>query len=291
MAGHRGRTEVAADLSFELTTPGGRQVHGELRGEHSDLELVVDDPGAFAGSGDAAAIRGLADLLSHQGVTVRVVHDGRRLVELGRVSAPWWQRRATGSGHIRLASLRGAWTSLRSRAGDTEPVLPDSGLAPPTTPWPPAPTFAKRVRRPAGPTHDPARGGSPRLVLAKQDAWADERQPIFWLGDRDTTIGSDPSCDIVLRGLEPVHAWVTHDERDEFVLHSPHALTRVHGMEVRQQDLRTGSRIDLGDWQLVYAREEWADHGRPYGGRIGGELGHQRPQPPRDAVRRPEASD
>lgn len=283
------RTEVAADLAFEMTTPTGREVRGHLRGEHNRLDLVVDDPGAFAGSGDAAAIRGLADLLAHQGVTIRVVHDGRALVLLGHVSAPWWQRRATGTRHIKLASLRGAWTSARSRARRTEPVLPEAGLVPPGTPWPPAPTFAKRVRRPVGTTHDPAHGGSPRLVLAKQDAWGAERQPIFWLGDRDTTIGSDASCDVVLAGLEPVHAWVSHDDLDEFVLHSPHAATRVHGALTREQVLRTGARIDLGDWQLVFAREEFADHGRPYGGRIGGELGRQRPQPPRDAVQRPEA--
>jgi hypothetical protein len=253
------------------------------------LDLAVDDPGAFAGSGDAAAVRALADLLAGSGVRVRVVHEGRRLVTLGDVTAPWWQRRGTGSRHIRLGSLRGAWTAARSRATRTEAVLPEAGLAPPGTPWPPAPTFARRVRRPVGPTHDPARGGSPRLVLAKQDAWAGERQPIFWLRDGDTTIGSASTCDIVLPGLDPLHATVRHDERDEYVLSSPTALTRVHGARVREQVLRTGARVDLGRWQLVYTREEWADHGRPYGGRIGGELGHQRPQPPREAVQRPGA--
>ena len=32
---------------------------------------------------------------------------------------------------------------------------------------------------------------------------------------------------------------------------------------------------------MSFYREEYADHGRPYGGRIGGEIGHQRPQPAR----------
>ncbi|MBA2561020.1 MAG: hypothetical protein H0V07_14260 [Propionibacteriales bacterium] len=45
--------------------------------------------------------------------------------------------------------------------------------------------------------------------------------------------------------------------------------------------LRTGCGVDLGRWHLSYFREEYADHGRPYGGRIGGELGYQRPQPSR----------
>ena len=35
---------------------------------------------------------------------------------------------------------------------------------------------------------------------------------------------------------------------------------------------------------MVYAREEYADHGRPYGGRVGGEVGHQKAQPPLRAV-------
>lgn len=45
--------------------------------------------------------------------------------------------------------------------------------------------------------------------------------------------------------------------------------------------LRTGSRVDLGRWTVTFYREEYADHGRPFGGRIGGELGHQRVQPQR----------
>ena len=32
---------------------------------------------------------------------------------------------------------------------------------------------------------------------------------------------------------------------------------------------------------MSFYREEYADHGRPYGGRAGGEIGHQRPQPAR----------
>ncbi len=39
---------------------------------------------------------------------------------------------------------------------------------------------------------------------------------------------------------------------------------------------------------MSFFREEYADHGRPYGGRIGGELGHQRTQPSRTDIRRHE---
>jgi hypothetical protein len=98
-----------------------------------------------------------------------------------------------------------------------------------------------------------------------------------------TTIGSAEGCDIRLPGLEPQHAEVRHDADDEYVLvHTARLGTsRVNGEPVRQRILRTASRVQLGGWTLSFYREEYADHGRPFGGRIGGELGHQRPQPSR----------
>jgi hypothetical protein len=260
-------------------------VHATLRGAGHLLDLEVDDPGAFAGGRDAPAIRALAAALARRGLAVRVVHRGTHLVTFGAVRAPWWQRRATGSRHIRLGSLRGAWTSARSRTRSTAPVLPDRSLAPPTTLWPPAPTFLRRPRRTVTTTHDPARGGGARLVMVPGDeVWPGERQAVFWLSDGVTTIGSEDGCDVRLAGLAALHAEVVHDDDDEFVLVTHHPDTRVNGARVRRQVLRTGTRVRLGPWQLAYFREEYADHGRPYGGRIGGELGHQRPQPPREAM-------
>ncbi|MGB0102247.1 MAG: hypothetical protein WBP61_18355, partial [Nocardioides sp.] len=145
----------------------------------------------------------------------------------------------------------------------------------------PTPTFQRRSRRRVTTTHDPARGGSPRLVLVKEDVWAGERQPIYWLGEH-TTIGSDPGADIRLPGIEPWHAVIDHDARDEFVLTATAGVTRVHGAPVGQQVLRTGTRVEVGKHRLAFRREEFADHGRPHGGRIGGEAGHQIPQPPRE---------
>ncbi|HSP75244.1 MAG TPA: hypothetical protein VLO31_03400, partial [Cryobacterium sp.] len=51
------------------------------------------------------------------------------------------------------------------------------------------------------------------------------------------------------------------------------------------QILRTGARIEMGPWRLAFFREEYADHGRPYGGRVGGEFAVQKPQPSRRAAR------
>jgi hypothetical protein len=281
-----GDLHVVADLSFAVEVPGGRTVHGTLRGAGNRFVLEVDDPGAFAGDRDAPAIRTLAAGLAGRGMAVRVVQDGRHLVTFGAVRAPWWQRRATGSRFIRLGSLRGAWTSARSRTRDTAPVLPDDSLTPPTTLWPPAPTFQRRPRRRVTTTHDPARGGGPRLVLvAGQDVWAGQRQAVYWLADTVTTIGSGQDCDVCLPQLPEVQAEVHHDEADELVIVARSPGVRVNGAQVRRQVLRTGARVEVGPWQLAYYREEYADHGRPYGGRIGGELGHQRPQPPRDHLR------
>jgi hypothetical protein len=89
----------------------------------------------------------------------------------------------------------------------------------------------------------------------------------------------------VLPDLEPLHTVVSHDDHDEYLVESCGPEVRVHGAVVVESALlRTGARIDVGPHTLSFFREEQADHGRPYGGREGGEIGHQRNQPHRDAV-------
>ncbi|GAB2762360.1 hypothetical protein GCM10027020_13240 [Nocardioides salsibiostraticola] len=276
-------TLVDADLTFALEVEGREPIHGSLRGRRGRLQLEVDDPSAFAGAGDAPVIRLLADELAIRHLTVKVVHHGDHLVTLGDVRAPWWQRRATRSRHIRLGSLKGAWTSARSRLKASEPVLPNSSMVPPATLFPIAPTFQRRRR--VTTTHDPGRGGEAHLVLAKSEVWEGERQPVFWLKDR-TTIGSDPTSDIVLAGIEPHHAVVFHENDDEFVIWAVDGELRVHGALTRSGRLRTGARIRVGEHFLAFSRQEFADHGRPHGGRIGGEAGRQLPQPSRQQVQR-----
>ena len=271
---------VAADLVLELERPGAATVRGRMTGRDNRLVLEVDDAGAFAGAGDAVAVRALAQGLAAQGVQVRVEHGGTHLVTLGAVSAPWWQRRLTGTRRVRLGSLRGAWTAGRPRARRTAPVLPDAGLLPAPTLWPIAPTMQRRPRRRTTTTHDPAGGGQARLVHARGPVDRSRWLPTYWLHD-GLTIGSSETCDVVLGGLAPVHARISHDENDEWVVHAVDGVVRVHGAPKASSILRTGTRVDLGDHTLIYAREEFADHGRPFGGRIGGELGHQVPQPPR----------
>ncbi len=273
--------DVRADLSVDLQGADGETAHAHLSGSGGHLTLDIDNPGVFAGSGDAPAVRAVADGLAQRRIAVRVVHEGVHLVTIGAVKAPWWQRRATGSRHIRIGSLRGAWTSLRSRATGQAPVLPDADITPPPTMFPLVPTFSRRPRRRVGTTDHEGTGG-PRLILEKQAMWSGERQPIFWISGDETVIGSAPDCDIVLPGLEPHHASVLRTPYDEYALASLGPEVRVHGALVGAAVvLRTGARVDLGPHSLAYFREEYADHGRPFGGRVGGELGHQRTQPSR----------
>jgi Inner membrane component of T3SS, cytoplasmic domain len=284
MASPEGLTlSIDADLEFSVEVPGDRTVSGVLTGSGTALELTVSDPLVFAGRSDARAVRGIATALAARGVSLTVVAPSGPLVTLGAPHTPWWQRRVTGSRHIRIERGAGLWSLARGRARATAGALPASDLVPPTMVWPPAPTFLRRPRT-VSTTHDPEGGGHPRLVLAPGiDGPSGGTRRVFPLGGDVTTIGSAPGSDIVLPGLEARHAEVRHDERDEFVLVrlGERGGTLVNGEAVDSALLRTGSRVRLGGATLSFYREEYADHGRPYGGRIGGELGHQRPQPPR----------
>lgn len=282
------RLQIRADLCVEADIPGSGRVRGHLTGTGRDLTLTVDRPELFAGSGDAAAIRSIADEVARLGLRVHVHSTaGRRLLSIGDVRAPWWQRPVTRSAHLRVGHLAGLLTSARGRARSGQPMLPSAGLRPPTTPYPIAPTFLRRPVRRVTTTHDPHQGGLPRLVVVPADGiWLPE-QRVHWLQQPTVSIGSDPACDLVLPGLAPRHAEVRHDERDEFVVRAlagPEAPVRVNGAPTTEAVLRTGCRLELGPHVLAYVREEYADHGRPYGGRIGGELGHQRQQPPRNRM-------
>lgn len=272
-------TRVTAEVEFSVSL-GDREMRGTLRGSGTHLTLSVDDPGMLGGTG-AKPARVLAARLAEQGLSLSISTD-RPLVTLGLPRVPFWHRRITGSPHIRVASLGAARRLLRLRRTSTE----RTPLVPPATPLPLAPTFLRRPRRPTT-THDPDRGGYPRVVLAPDPhPGPDARRTVFHLSDR-TVLGSHPVCDIVLEGLQPRHAEIVRTEEDEFVVRPlpPGREVRVHGAVVLTEALlRTGTRIDLGPWTLNYAREEYADHGRPFGGRIGGELGHQRPQPPREEL-------
>lgn len=132
-------------------------------------------------------------------------------------------------------------------------------------------------------THASWGAGSPRLIISRDGRHHEEE-----LHGRLITIGSGQDADIRVDGLDAVAAEIHHDDHDEFVL-----VPRVPGetnARLQPQEaadgedgevLRTGARFTLGDWTFVFTREEYADHGRPYGGREGGEGTAQPEQPPR----------
>lgn len=272
------RTTVKADLRVDIDD-GDAQLRLRLHGDGAELHLVVSNPSAFAGSRDARAIRDIAAMLARIGIVVHVEDEqGSRLLTIGDVRAPWWQVLFTRTPHLRVRAGRGLLAAARGRADRDQQLLPSAGLGVPPTLLPIAPTFLRRPVKKVSSTDSPWGGGGPRLVLVPSDGVYRAELPTYWLQGEVTTIGSDPDCDVVLTGLAPHHAEVRHEGGDEYVLVAIDPRTRVHGERVGQRLLRTSSRIELGDHTLTFSREEFADHGRPHGGRVGGELGRQRTQ-------------
>jgi len=130
-------------------------------------------------------------------------------------------------------------------------------------------------------THAEWGAGNPRLIISRDGQHHEEP-----LQGELIRIGSGADADIRLEGIEPAAGEIRHDDRDEFVF-VPHAPgetnARLQPQEAAEgQDgeiLRTGARFTLGDWTFVFTREEFADHGRPFGGREGGE-GEKQPEQP-----------
>jgi hypothetical protein len=132
-------------------------------------------------------------------------------------------------------------------------------------------------------THADWGAGEPRLRISR-----DGERSEFGLDADVVRIGSADGNELVLVDTDPVHATITHDERDEYVLvlHGEGEMNASAGVDAthvgeRTETLRTGARFTAGPWTLVFAREEFADHGRPFGGRLGGEYSDQPVQPPR----------
>lgn len=139
-------------------------------------------------------------------------------------------------------------------------------------------------RRPQEPTTTHAQwgAGNPHLSVVRDD----ERFTFDLVADH-VQIGSASGNELHLSDTDPVHAEITHDDRDEYVL-TLHGLGEMNAgpqaaddVVQRSEVLRTGARFTTGPWTLVFSRDEFADHGRPYGGREGGEFSDQPPQPAR----------
>jgi len=274
---------VRLDIDVEFSVQfGDETITGTVSAEGNAVDIRVSHPAdLMAGRRQAIPVlRQMALALAKRGVVVSLSGPEGVLASIGAVRAPMADRLLTGSPHIRVRSMPLLLQALRARPRAQSPVF-----VPPLTLAPLAPTLERNQRRRVTTTHYTPGSGRPRLIFVLGSTVWDGRPPReFELSPTTTTIGSSETADLRLDGIDPVHAEIRHDENDEYVLY----LTGENsGFPVLDPDrgrgrvLRTGARIDIGEWRMAYFREEFADHGRPFGGRMGGELSRQKPQPPR----------
>ena len=287
---------LEADLTFDIDVPAdgpqpASHLHGTVRASGNQIQIHSDDILSLAGQPSRAAVRHMADELARLGLAVEVSGPDGVIVTVGAVRAPWLQRVVTRSSHMRLGSWSKALAAVvaRRRTNSRAVSLTSTGM-PPATPWPPLPIMREHHRI-VTTTHAAIEGaGHPRLYLSDtSDPAASRSIGVFLLPVGGITIGSGESAGLQLAGTDELQAEIRRTDEDEYVLlaRSTRVPTTVGGLHLPQHTLRTGSRIQLGTWRLSYVRDEFADHGRPYGGRIGGELGRQRPQPRPDNRNRP----
>lgn len=279
------RLDMDLALTAVDTQGDGEPFSATVTAAGREVVLTVSDPSLLPGQGRRALIelRPLAEGLARRGVSFRV--DGPRgtILRFGDVKPSRLQRIVTGSARIRLGSIA-AIAPLLSRGRRS---APSALVPPPPTLFPLVPTIARSVRRQVTTTHYIPGSGRPRLIFAVgSGAWDGSRPREFELLPDRTLIGSSAEADLQLDGLAPVHAEIRHERNDEYVLYPIEATGGGRADEPGRaaqgpRVLRTGARIELGAWRLAYYREEFADHGRPHGGRQGGEYAVQKPQPPR----------
>lgn len=272
------------DIDFSLGEPAAdgkpeTGLSGTVKAAGTAVEIFLDDPASFRGTNlpSVGQVRAAAKQLAARGLSVSVSSPKGLLVSIGAVRTSMAQRLVTRSPHIRLGSpgTLAPLLGVGRRALDTSDA---PSLLPPSTPFPLVPTVNRRIRRTITTTHYEHGGGRPRLIFVQNsDAWNGQVPREFALVEERTTIGSGAGAMLNLSGLDDLHAEIRHTDDDEYVLVPHGAITgSVNGRE--ESVLRTGARIRLGDWALAFFREEYADHGRPFGGRNGGELAYQRPQ-------------
>ncbi len=276
--------DIRADLTFSVHDPltSDDAVTGTVTASGRHVEIHADSLPAVSIRSSAGLARRVSRSLADRGITVDLSGPDGALASIGAVRAGLLSRVLTRSGNIRLHDLRSIVRLAFRRSGGG---LHLADLIPPTVLWPIAPTFSSR-RAPIGTTHDADGGGRPRLLFpAGAISRPGQVNDVYFLKQGVTTIGSGPECDLQLPGLADLQAEVRRTARDEYVMVplSRTVPSRVNGRpltpgETLEGTLRTGTRVQLGPWAMTYFREEYADHGRPHGGRIGGEAGHQEPQ-------------
>jgi hypothetical protein len=278
------------DLVFSLEDPGADSaepnsayaLEGTISAAGTEVEIFASHPALLLQGRRVklADIRSLAEEIAGFGLSITLAGPDGVIARIGDVDAPLVQRVVTGSPHIRLGSAS-ALAPLLRRRGTVAAAIP----LPPPTLFPLVPTMNRRIRRTVTTTHYLPGSGRPRLIFViGSKNWNGQMPREFDLLPGATIIGSGPDADLRLEGLNPVHADIRHTEDDEYVLYpvgelsGSSLLAESSGRKDGGQVLRTGTRIEFGQWKMAYFREEFADHGRPHGGRVGGELSRQKPQ-------------
>ena len=272
---------VHAELQFSVDQPktGSADpgvIAGTVTGDGSHVRVRLDSTPSFTGLGDLRLVRVLARWLAVEGLSVSLEGADGLVLGLGAGQRSLLSRVLVRSKHVQLGPVRNVLRAVRQRGR----TFGWRDLLPPTTPIPMAPTF-RRLKRRVTTTHDPYGGGSPRFFFPPGlNRWTGLVTQVFYLRPgATTTIGSDPQNHLVLDRIAPQHAEIRRSDQDEYILVATEGSDcRVNGESIREARLRTGTRVEIGEWTMVYFRAEYADHGRPYGGRLGGEAGRQRQQ-------------
>lgn len=273
------------DLQVRQQNPDGSAATSfRVHAAGNEVVVELEDTAMLSGlhRRDLSRFAPLAEALARRGVRVRVEGPRGTLVQLGDVRSGPVGRIVAGSPHIRLGSVAALLPEARRDDRRAAPLL----FVPPPTLFPLVPTVVRHLRRRVTTTHYIPGSGRPRLIFSVGSGdWDGSRPREFDLRPDRTVIGSSPDADLRLDGLEARHAEIRHNDDDEYVLYSyaPTGGGRPnlpHGSD-NARILRTGSRIELGHWRLAFYREEFADHGRPFGGRLGGEYEFQKQQPVR----------
>ncbi|WP_010202182.1 hypothetical protein [Salinibacterium sp. PAMC 21357] len=256
---------------------------GTITASGQDIEVFSSNPELFvqARTVKLKDVRIAAKALAERGLTISLSGPLGLIGRVGAIKPSVAQRVLTGSPHIALGSRNALAPLLRRReaAASTSTEM----RFPPGTLFPLVPTFDRLIRRKITTTHYTAGAGRPRLFfVVGSENWNGEMPRECELRSDVTTIGSSSAADLQLPGLEPIHAEIRHDDEDEYVLHAIGPVgggsRPLAGQEEGSRTLRTGARMEMGPWRIGFFREEYADHGRPHGGRMGGEMGHQKPQ-------------
>jgi len=298
-------TRLDIDLAFSLEEPidsspalsdravvESEQMAGTITASGLNIDVYSSKPELFVQSRTVKLkdLRGIAAALAERGLSVSLSGPDGVIVRLGAVRASVAQRLLTGSSHIGLGNRNALAPLLRRRSAVT--TKGSAVKLPPGTLFPLVPTFDRLIRRKITTTHYESGAGRPRLVfVVGSENWNGQMPREFALLPGITTIGSSPSADLQLPGLEPFHAEIRHDSDDEYVLHSLGEVgggsQPLPGQDPGSRVLRTGARMEMGQWRIGFFREEYADHGRPHGGRRGGEYARQKPQPNRRSQNSP----